>query len=180
MRFSRMKKWATAGLLAASAAVSHAGVVTSTLSDFSSDLGLWNDWPVTLNVGQFNFSSPGNILSATISGTFGNGYSNTTTETFVYGDGIELAYCSLWDDCSTNGETAPVTAWSYTFTADQLALLQDGRLELTVGKEYLGVVNLGSLTLELVNDVPEPASAALLLAALAGLGWTRRARRPQA
>lgn len=180
MRFSRMKKWAAAGALTACAAVAQAGVVTSTLTDFTSTDAVWSDWPVSLNVGQFNFSSAGNILSATISGTFGNGFSNTTTETVVFGDGVELAYCGLWDDCSTNSEVSPPTAWTYTFTAQELALLEDGALALTVSKEFTGYVNLGSLTLTLVNDVPEPASAALLLAGLAGLGWSRRARRPQA
>lgn len=179
MRFSRMKKSAVAALLAAGAALAQAGVVTSTLADFSTGDDVWTEWPLSLNVGQFNFSNAGNILSATISGTFGNGFSNTTTEVFVYGDGIEVAYCSLWDDCSTNGETAPVTAWSYTFTADQLAQLEDGALQLSISKEYLGYVNLGSLTLELVNDVPEPATTALLLTGLAGLGWARRTRRPR-
>ncbi|WP_235579123.1 PEP-CTERM sorting domain-containing protein [Pseudorhodoferax sp. Leaf274] len=98
----------------------------------------------------------------------------------IYGDGVEVAYCSLWDDCSNNSEVSPPTAWSYSFTGAELALLQDGALDLSVSKEYLGYVNLGSLTLTLVNDVPEPASAALLLAGLAGLGWSRRARRPKA
>lgn len=177
MRFSRMKKIAAAGLLAASAAVAHAGVVTATLADFSTGDDAWPQWPVSLNVGQFSFSNAGNILSATLSGTFGNGFSNTTTEVLVYGDGVEVAYCSLWDDCATNGETAPPTAWSYSFTGAELALLQDGLLTLSVSKEYDGYVNLGSLTLTLVNDVPEPASAALLLAGLAGLGWSRRANR---
>lgn len=180
MRFSRMKKLVAAGLLAAGAAVAQAGVVTSTLADFSTGDSVWGSWPLSLNVGQFNFSTAGNILSATLSGTFGNGFSSTTTEVYVYGDGVEVGYCSLWDDCSTNSEVSPPTAWSYTFTGAELALLQDGMLNLSVSKEYLGYVNLGSLTLTLVNDVPEPASAALLLAGLAGLGWSRRARRPQA
>lgn len=179
MRFSRMKKWAAAGLLGACAAMAQAGVVTSTLADVSTGDGVWGDWPLSLNVGQFNFSPVGNILAATISGTFGNGFSNTSTEVFVYGDGVEVAYCALWDDCSTNSEVSPPTAWSYTFTGAELALLQDGALNLSISKEYDGYVNLGSLTLTLVNDVPEPASAALLLAGLAGLGWSRRARRSQ-
>lgn len=180
MRFSRMKKSAAAALLAACAAVAQAGVVTSTLADFSTGDDVWSSWPLSLNVGQFNFSSGGNILSATLSGTFGNGFSSTTTEVLVYGDGVQVAYCSLWDDCATNSEVSPPTAFSYTFTGDELALLQDGMLNLSISKEYDGYVNLGSLTLTLVNDVPEPASAALLLAGLAGLGWSRRTRRPQA
>ncbi|KQP49921.1 hypothetical protein ASF44_04965 [Pseudorhodoferax sp. Leaf274] len=175
-----MKKLAAAGLLAAGAVVAQAGVVTSTLADFSSPDSVWSSWPLSLNVGQFNFSTGGNIISATLSGTFGNGFSSTTTEVLIYGDGVEVAYCSLWDDCSNNSEVSPPTAWSYSFTGAELALLQDGALDLSVSKEYLGYVNLGSLTLTLVNDVPEPASAALLLAGLAGLGWSRRARRPKA
>lgn len=179
MRFSGMKKFAAASVLAAGALAAQAGVVTSTLADFSSADDAWPQWPLSLNVGQFSFSSPGNILSATLSGTFGNGLSSTTAEVYVFGDGVEMAYCSLWDDCATNSEVSPPTPWSYTFTSDQLALLEDGVLSLTVSKEYDGWVRLGSLTLTLVNDVPEPASAALLLAGLAGLGWSRRARRPQ-
>ncbi|MGC3985525.1 MAG: PEP-CTERM sorting domain-containing protein [Pseudorhodoferax sp.] len=175
-----MKKLLAAGLLAAGAASAQAGVVTSTLADFSTGDDVWGSWPLGLNVGQFNFSTAGNILSATLSGTFGNGFSNTTTEVFVYGDGVEMAYCSLWDDCATNSEVSPPTAFSYTFTGADLALLQDGVLNLSISKEYDGYVNLGSLTLTLVNDVPEPASVALLLAGLAGLGWSRRARRPKA
>lgn len=180
MRFSGMKKFAAVSMLAAGALAAQAGVVTSTLADFSTGDDVYGQWPLELNVGQFSFSSPGNILSATLSGTFGNDLSSTTTEVFVYGDGVEMAYCSLWDDCATNSEVSPPTAWSYTFTGEDLALLQDGALSLTVSKEYDGWVRLGGLTLTLVNDVPEPASAALLLAGLAGLGWSRRARRPQA
>jgi hypothetical protein len=179
MRFSRMKNLAAAGLLALCTAAAHAGVVTTTLSDFSTGDDVWAQWPLRLDVGRFSFSNAGNILSATLNGTFGNGFSNTTTEVFVYGDGLEVAYCSLYDDCSTNGETAPPTAWSYTFAGAELALLRDGALDLSVSKEFAGYVNLGSLSLTLVNDVPEPASAALLLAGLAGLGWSRRARRPR-
>ncbi|WP_245965728.1 PEP-CTERM sorting domain-containing protein [Pseudorhodoferax soli] len=175
-----MKKSAVAGLLAACAVMAQAGVVTSTLGDFSTGDDVWGSWPLSLNAGQFSFSTAGNILSATLSGTFGNGFSSTTTEVLVYGDGVQVAYCSLWDDCATNSEVSPPTAWSYTFTGAELALLQDGALNLSVSKEYDGYVNLGSLVLTVVNDVPEPASAALLLAGLAGLGWSRRARRPQA
>lgn len=181
MRFSRMKNLAAASALAACASMANAGVVVSTISDFSTsfDSTDWDAIGVTYNVGQFEFSVAGNILGATLTGTFGNALSASTAETFVYGDGVEVAACNLFDDCNLN-ETEPPLTWSYTFGVDDLALLQDGVFALTAYKGWIGAVHLGDLRLEITNDVnavPEPVSAALLLAGLAGLGWSRRTRR---
>lgn len=178
MKLSMFKKSAAIGLLWACASIGQAGVVSHSLPDYTSSVAAWDSQSFQDNVGTFSFGNIGKIISATISGTFGNGYSNTTTETFVYGDGVEVAYCSLWDDCATNGEMSPPTAWSYTFTADQLALFSDGFLGLSISKEWIGQVNLGSLTLELnvANNIPEPGTTTLLLAGLAGLAWAQRRR----
>ena len=91
----------------------------------------------------------------------------------------------MYDDCSTNGETAPFTDWSYTFSALELGVLADGVLNITAFKDYLGYVNLGSLMLTLTTEdvageVPEPGSAALMLAGIAGLGLSLRRRRSRA
>lgn len=175
MGFSRMKNAALALAMAATAGFGHAGVVVSTLDDFSTgfDSAPWN-FIGSLDVGRFEFSSGGNILSAKLTGTFGNTLSNSSTEAAVFGDGVEVATCNLFEDCWFGAD--PLVSFSYTFSLADLALLQDGVFELTVDKRDTGAVHLGSLRLEITNDVPEPVSAALVLAGLAGLGWSRRRR----
>lgn len=182
MRFSGIKRFAAAAALSACATLGHGAVVVSSIDDFSTgfDADEWNSYDVSYNVGRFEFSAAGNILSATLTGTFGNAVSPASTEMTLYGDGIEVASCGMFDECLFN-TSEPLLTFSYVFSADDLATLADGSFELSAYKAWIGAVHLGSLRLEIVNDlaseVPEPMSAALLLAGLAGLGWSRRARR---
>ncbi|KQP12659.1 PEP-CTERM sorting domain-containing protein [Pseudorhodoferax sp. Leaf267] len=180
MKRSVIYKAAVAGLLWACASVGQAALVTQTLPDYSSSDAVWKE-SLVLNVGTFDFSNVGNIVSATLRGTFGNAFSNTSTESRILADGIEAASCSVWDNCYSLSELDEPEAFSYTFSVADLALLSDGLLAISIDKTYEGYVNLGGLTLELdIAEVPEPASAALMLAGLAGLGWSLRRRRPQA
>jgi hypothetical protein len=175
MRFSRMKNTALAAVFALCGAVGHAATVTSTLPDYTSPDASW-ETNGSFDIGRFDFSGVG-ITAATLSGTFGNAYSPSSSEANLFADGILVGACEQWGDCQYTVDGDELVTWSYSFSASDLLALTDGTLYLSADKLDWGAVAVGALTLNLeYAEVPEPASVALVLAGLAGLGLVRRRR----
>ena len=116
------------------------------------------------------------ILSATVSGSFGNSQSTTSATTPVIVDGIQVAFC---DDGSFGGPNTGCQgfSWSFPFASANFSLLADGSALLTGDFiTGLGAVRLGPTTLSITTGViPEPSAAALLGLGLLGLrAFSRR------
>jgi hypothetical protein len=151
--------------------------------------------PGSTTIGTFTFSIPVNVQvgGATISGTFGNGDSDTTALSDYYlgftGDetAVEVASCdSILADCysSQNGPTA----WTYTLTTADLTTLgtaiENGSLDFTYtwgNNTQFAFANdpqyvyAGAATLDIVT--PEPATLLICFGGLAGIAAARRFRK---
>lgn len=158
------------GLLAAGA--SHATITTATVDAYIGK-GVNNK---TETVGSFSFILPQgeSIVSATLSGFWGNSGQYTTAGQIVYADGLQVASCAYGDTCWA-AKSAPL-AWSYNFTKEQFNYLTDGKLDLTDKQIACCQIRLGvtTLTIETAPAVPEPGTYALALAGLAVIGWMAR------
>ncbi|NNF17476.1 MAG: PEP-CTERM sorting domain-containing protein [Gammaproteobacteria bacterium] len=152
--------------------------VTATLPDYSSP-GDTSGFPIDLgDVGTFVFAT-GDMLSATLSGTWGNSdYALSSAGADVFLDGILVAQCVEFDSCWQ--DATGTLAWSYTFTAADLALgiLDDGMANLSVIQTSSFSVRLGSLALDgEVVATPEPGIYSLLGIGMIGLVLVRRKKK---
>lgn len=171
MSVTRAAVLATIGLLAAS--VSQATTTTATVAAYTGN-GVNNK---TEKVGTFNFVLPQgeSIVSATLSGFWGNSGQYTTAGQVLYADNdLQVASCAYGDTCWA-AKSAPL-AWSYSFTANQFSYLTDGTVNLTDKQIACCQIRLGvtTLTIETAPAVPEPGTYALALAGLAVVGWMGR------
>jgi hypothetical protein len=151
------------------------------------------DYPLApVTIGDFSFAIPvgDSVSGGTISGTFGNADVNSTTapsDYFVDNGTIEVAAC---DDPVFVGGGSPglpcdssftPTAWSYTFTAADLANLSAeiaaGSIDFTVDQNFAIAVQTGTTTLTL-DLAPEPATIFIFTGGLAGIALLRRFRKP--
>jgi len=177
-----------------------ASVITSNIGLFDEGPDFSGNYPLaSVNLGNFSFSIPNGatILSATISGTFGNndvpGTTNVTADSDYYVDGtaIEVATCDTPNivstgtaslSCDAGSQSGNPTPWTYTFTSADLSTLSSdfaaGSLDFNVIQNYYGSVETGQITLSITTSsatsTPEPGSLSLIPLGLAGIVALRR------
>lgn len=161
----------TLALAAGLAGVAQAGSFSDTLPEFNG-----TGANITENMGTFNFTIPlgETTISASVSGTFGNSQTTSTSVHSVFADGILVASCP--DRLAFCWTTGPV-AWSHNFTGAELAIFADGMVVMTSTQTDCCVVREGAMSLRgLTAAVPEPSTYALMLAGIAAVGMFARRR----
>jgi hypothetical protein len=143
--------------------------------------------PASTSIGTFDFTIPTgeNVISATISGTFGdvNIPGTALTDLFVLGGTIEAGECDLNPDgsfppCAAGTDDGSLVSWSYTFSSQDLnnlaADFSAGSIDLTaVQNSPFGAIVVGDPTLD-IQVTPEPASIFTLAGGLLACAAFRR------
>jgi hypothetical protein len=174
-------------MLAASLATANAGTITVSLPEFSGaflDNSATYPQPSVL-IGTFSYLAiPAgvNILSATVSGTFGNSSVNSTALENLFVGGVQVASCSSTGNVCFNPASPfdDPAAWSYTFTPAQYAMLRTGSVNFTVVQTAAFQVQEGITTLTINTSgaaTPEPSTILLASTALLAIAF-RRYRKP--
>lgn len=178
-----MKSFAlsVAVLLGGSALTLSASTVQATLAEFSGQY-ITSGFPATpVSVGIFVYSLPvgEQIVSASLSSTFGNGVVPSTAGMDLYVAGILAASCVENDICDTT--LTGVTPFNYVFQPSDFAILNSGSLSVTAIQTGGNIIRLGQESLNIntvvLNGVPEPATLGLFGLGAGALGLLEYCRR---
>lgn len=150
--------------------------ITSTINEFDGPDSTGFTYPQpALLIGTFSYTIPTGdyITGASVAGFFGTSAAPTTALENLYVAGINVANCSSTSDPCFTAQNQ--TAWSYTFTTEQLESLAGGSAAYTVVQTGDFFVESGSTTLTInVAPTPEPATFVLIAGGLAVLPFVRR------
>lgn len=173
-------------LLVGAPAALAAQVVTSTLPEFNGDFHDTGFPQPAVTVGTFTFAPPpsSSIMSAILSGTFGNSQSTSSAGVDLFIGDVLVAQCVRLAPCY-EGADGGFIPFAFTFTPEQLSLLASGSATLTAVQTSESYIRLGDLSLvvtyaPVTTVAPEPATMTLLASGLFGLGGVGAARRRRA
>lgn len=159
-------------ILIVSSAQAGVTVIELTLPEYSSpphDPGTYYD---DYLVGTFIYDVYGpSIVSATISGQWGNSLSGSTAHNEMWLDGVKLADTHDYspDPYFYGGP------WSYVFTPAEFGVLADGIAEFHTIQTTEYIVQLGETTLR-IESIPAPGAILLGGIGVGLVGWLRRRR----
>ena len=146
-----------------------------TLSEFNGNQEYFDPGPYQppTVIGTFNILAGDTAI--TISGTFGNSVSGSSAGVDLYLGNLLVAQCVEDYLCFLTGPTD----WSDTLTANQIASLGTGTVNLTAVQTSEYITRLGATTLDQTTAntaiTPEPSTVSLLGTGLIGaLSFTRR------
>jgi len=161
-----------------------AAIITSTIPEFNGS-SFSSDEPFPqppVNIGIFSYTIPTGeeIVSAVISGTFGNSVVPNSSGLNLFVDSFQVASCARFDPLCYFGSIP--TPWSFSFPASAFSFLTDNSMTLTATATQTSefVIRLGEtrLTIETapIASVPEPTSvlALLVIVALGGSSALKR------
>ena len=167
-------------LLAVSALSLNAATISATLPEYNGPMNAPGPFPAsTLNIGTFTYTIPvgQQIISARLTGTFGNAQFTNTAGVDLSAAGLLFASCAPLAACDT-GEV--ITPFSYDFAPGNLFLLNGGSLNISAVQTNGNMLRLGTETLTITTQTspnaatPEPASLALMGAGIVVLGLIKR------